>query len=89
MEAAFYNQVDSLELLLSTHGILVNVQDHQGNTALMLAALKGHTRIVKLLLNLPKVHVKHRNQQGRDALWLALDGGYLDIVQLIERALEI
>ena len=47
MYAAFYNSEDAIKFLLPRES---GLQDSEGMTALMLAALKGHTNIVKLLI---------------------------------------
>uniref|UniRef100_A0ABM0GZC7 Ankyrin repeat domain-containing protein 17-like n=1 Tax=Saccoglossus kowalevskii TaxID=10224 RepID=A0ABM0GZC7_SACKO len=52
------------------------------DTALTIAADKGHYRFVELLLS-RRAQVDARNKKGNTPLWLACNGGHLDVVQLL------
>ncbi|XP_033643957.1 ankyrin repeat domain-containing protein 17-like isoform X1 [Asterias rubens] len=55
------------------------------DTALTIAADKGHYRFVELLLeHMAAVDVK--NKKGNSPLWLACNGGHLDVVQRLVHA---
>ncbi|KAH6902862.1 hypothetical protein BKA70DRAFT_1516948 [Coprinopsis sp. MPI-PUGE-AT-0042] len=70
-----HNNVEMVELLLKLDGIDVNLQDEDGNTALMLAAGGGRVGTVKSLLFDPRVDTNKRNAKGRTALHCALNNG--------------
>merc|ERR1711892_877764 len=55
------------------------------DTALTIAADKGHYRFVELLLS-RGAQVDVRNKKGNSGLWLAANGGHLDVVQLLYSA---
>jgi ankyrin repeat protein len=55
------------------------------DTALTIAADKGHYRFVELLLSRGAA-VDVKNKKGQTALWLACNGGHLDVVQLLVTA---
>ena len=55
------------------------------DTALTIAADKGHYRFVELLLS-RGAQVDVRNKKGNSSLWLAANGGHLDVVQLLHHA---
>merc|ERR1712060_25777 len=55
------------------------------DTALTIAADKGHYRFVELLLS-RGAQVDVRNKKGNSSLWLAANGGHLDVVQLLYNA---
>ena len=55
------------------------------DTALTIAADKGHYRFVELLLS-RGAQVDVRNKKGNSSLWLAANGGHLDVVQLLHSA---
>ncbi|KAG8579262.1 hypothetical protein GDO81_010781 [Engystomops pustulosus] len=52
------------------------------DTALTIAADKGHYKFCDLLINRGS-HIDVRNKKGNTPLWLAANGGHLDIVQLL------
>ncbi|ODM95490.1 Ankyrin repeat and KH domain-containing protein mask [Orchesella cincta] len=54
------------------------------DTALTIAADKGHYRFVELLLNKGAI-VDARNKKGCTPLWLACHGGHLDVAQILFR----
>ena len=49
----------------------LNQSDNNGNTALMLAAYYGHTKVVELLLSDKRVNVNQSDNNGTTALMLA------------------
>ena len=55
------------------------------DTALTIAADKGHYRFVELLLT-RGAQADARNKKGNSSLWLAANGGHLDVVQLLYSA---
>merc|ERR1712025_310432 len=55
------------------------------DTALTIAADKGHYRFVELLLARGAA-VDVKNKKGNSPLWLACNGGHLDVVQLLVNA---
>lgn len=52
------------------------------DTALTIAADKGHANFVELLIH-KKAAINVRNKKGCTALWLACNGGHLDTVQVL------
>ncbi|XP_029454631.1 ankyrin repeat domain-containing protein 17 isoform X2 [Rhinatrema bivittatum] len=55
------------------------------DTALTIAADKGHYKFCELLIS-RGAHVDVRNKKGNTPLWLAANGGHLDVVQLLVQA---
>jgi len=88
--AARDGNIDFVEELLKFPGINVNIQDHNGNTALMFAARNGHTDIVNTLLNYYNennagdiVYTSAVNRQDRNALMLAVMNNHYDIAETL------
>lgn len=52
------------------------------DTALTIAADKGHIRFCELILS-HKAQVEVKNKKGNTSLWLACNGGHLDVVELL------
>jgi len=52
------------------------------DTALTIAADKGHYKFVDLILRFG-AHVDVKNKKGNSPLWLAANGGHLDVVRLL------
>ncbi|KAJ3606801.1 hypothetical protein NHX12_026320, partial [Muraenolepis orangiensis] len=57
----------------------------QLDTALTIAADKGHYKFCELLIN-RGAHIDVRNKKGNTPLWLAANGGHFDVVQLLVHA---
>ncbi|XP_073505669.1 ankyrin repeat and KH domain-containing protein 1-like [Phyllobates terribilis] len=55
------------------------------DTALTIAADKGHYKFCELLIN-RGAHIDVRNKKGNTPTWLAANGGHFDIVQLLVHA---
>ncbi|CAN2390143.1 Ankyrin repeat and KH, partial [Pristimantis euphronides] len=55
------------------------------DTALTVAADKGHYKFCELLINRGG-HIDVRNKKGNTPMWLAANGGHFDIVQLLDHA---
>ncbi|XP_041363273.1 ankyrin repeat and KH domain-containing protein 1-like [Gigantopelta aegis] len=86
MEAASGGYVEVGRVLLE-RGADVNAPPvpSSRDTALTIAADKGHYRFVELLLN-RGASVDVKNKKGNSPLWLACNGGHLDVVQLLVSA---
>lgn len=85
MEAARGGYVEAGRVLLSK-GANVNASPIplSKDTALTIAAYKGHSGFVELLLN-KGAHVDSKNKNGCTALWLAAVRGNLFIVKMLQR----
>ncbi len=92
MMAASDGDIAEITKLLEK-GVDVNAKDFQGETALMVAALKGHLDIAKLLVeNGADIHARpdFNNNQGQTALMMASKNGYIDIVKmLVEKGSDV
>uniref|UniRef100_A0A672ISW0 Ankyrin repeat and KH domain-containing protein 1-like n=1 Tax=Salarias fasciatus TaxID=181472 RepID=A0A672ISW0_SALFA len=55
------------------------------DTALTIAADKGHYKFCELLIS-RGAHIDVRNKKGNTPLWLAANGGHFDVVQLLVHA---
>ncbi|XP_068134225.1 ankyrin repeat and KH domain-containing protein 1-like isoform X2 [Hyperolius riggenbachi] len=55
------------------------------DTALTIAADKGHYKFCELLINRGS-HIDVRNKKGNTPIWLAANGGHFDVVQLLVQA---
>lgn len=86
MEAASGGYVEVGRVLLDK-GADVNAPPvpSSRDTALTIAADKGHYRFVELLLS-RSAAVDVKNKKGNSPLWLACNGGHLDVVQLLVNA---
>lgn len=86
MEAASGGYVEVGRVLLDK-GADVNAPPvpSSRDTALTIAADKGHYRFVELLLTRGAA-VDVKNKKGNSPLWLACNGGHLDVVQLLVSA---
>ncbi|XP_022247672.1 ankyrin repeat domain-containing protein 17-like isoform X2 [Limulus polyphemus] len=86
MEAASGGYVEVGRVLLDK-GADVNAPPvpSSRDTALTIAADKGHYRFVELLLS-RGASVDVKNKKGNSPLWLAANGGHLDVVQLLVNA---
>ena len=73
---------EMLEIAAQFGRIDLNVKDQNGMTALMLAAEKGHTEIVKTFIML-KANTKVTNKTGETALDIAKANGHTYIVKLL------
>ena len=74
-------QTETVHILL-TNGADANVQSHDGNTALIVAAEQGHADIVRLLLTKP-VDPNVKNNSGDKALNKAAYSNHTEIVGLL------
>lgn len=86
MEAASGGYVDVGRVLLDK-GADVNATPvpSSRDTALTIAADKGHCRFVELLLS-RGASVEVKNKKGNSPLWLAANGGHLNVVELLYAA---
>ncbi|XP_054166727.1 ankyrin repeat domain-containing protein 17-like isoform X2 [Oppia nitens] len=86
MEAASGGYVEVGRVLLDK-GADVNATPvpSSRDTALTIAADKGHYRFVELLLS-RNAAIDVKNKKGNSPLWLACNGGHIDVVQLLVNA---
>lgn len=71
--------LNSAEILVRQPKINVNVRNAHGETALMLACLKGHVALAKLLIS----KQADINQPGWTPLHYAATGGHVELIQLL------
>lgn len=85
--AASQNQERQLTYFLTLKGHDVNKRDELERTPLIVAARKGHEKIVQILLGRPDIDIHARAKGGITALHVATFEGHDNIVQqLIEHA---
>jgi general secretion pathway protein A len=82
IEAASQGDIEKGERLLREGGIIPDMVDDRGWTALMMAALRGHHSMVQLMLTYG-ADVNMRNSTGGTALMMAAIQGRNDILQLL------
>ena len=81
--AAAYEGHSSLVSFLLDQGAALNVQNNDGETALNLAAIGGHLRVVLLLATRKGVNLDVRNSEGWSALMDATSEGHLAVVEAL------
>ena len=81
LEAAENGNIEMVRQLLDD-GVDVNIQNRNGDTALIKSSLKGHTDIIKLLLN-HGADPNIKTAYGCNALIWASEKGHTDIVDLL------
>lgn len=67
------------------HGLPIDVRDHGGNTALMLAAYRGHAATVRALIELG-ADIDLRNERDQTPIAGALFKGHDEIVTMLRAA---
>ncbi|KAM4851727.1 fibronectin type 3 and ankyrin repeat domains protein 1 isoform 2-T2 [Thomomys bottae] len=82
--AVTVNDEDLLLRILEGGHVKVDVPNKFGFTALMVAAQKGYTRLVKILIS-NGTDVNMKNGSGKDSLMLACYEGHLDVVKYLRR----
>eukprot|EP00062_Callorhinchus_milii_P021044 gi/632977348/ref/XP_007905295.1/ PREDICTED: KN motif and ankyrin repeat domain-containing protein 2-like [Callorhinchus milii] len=87
MLAVSHGRVDTVKSLLEA-GAEVNIQDHDGSTALMCACEHGHAHITALLLTDPGCDPHLTDNDGSTALTIALEGKQTDIANLLKAHIE-
>lgn len=80
-DAARSGKLDVIQNLLGK--IDVNLQDKDGNTALMWASREGHENIVKLLLQVTGIDINVQNLFYETALSLAYDNAKKNILKIL------
>ena len=83
-----YRKYKIEEKLLEHDGIAVNITNHDGNTALMLAVLRGDLKLVTSLLE-KGARVDIVNKHGESALTLALKLKHAKIRELLDKRGDI
>jgi WD40 repeat protein len=78
-QAAQAGDLNQVEQLLAA-GVNTVAADELGYTALQLAALAGHTTIIKCLLRHSKDEINTKDSTGGTAIRYAASGGHLDMV---------
>nr|XP_061795475.1 KN motif and ankyrin repeat domain-containing protein 2-like [Nerophis lumbriciformis] len=81
--AVRHGRVVMVRLLLSC-GADANIQDGQGNTALMFASERGYTHIARLLLERTQCDLTLTDQGGRTALSIARLNSHSDTATLLQ-----
>jgi len=77
------------EQLLRRREIEINAADDIQNTALHIAAERGHTRMVELLLQRPEILVNLKNRMGWTPLSKAVFAGHVDVVRLLLKRTDL
>ncbi len=77
--ASQYNITDIFSYL--KFPTLINCLDHNRNTPLHIAVMKGHAETLKYILSLPEVDVNILNNNNRSAFDLAVDRGLVNLVE--------
>ena len=93
MVACYHGNIDYVEDLLKASGVTVDLQNNEGQHALLCACEQGHTEIAQLILNTcqhPKDVVNLPDKMGRTPLMAATYHGHRDTVSLLlESAAQI
>lgn len=90
LNAALNNNVPAVRAFLKTPGVLPNFINKSGQTALMWAARRGHTILVKALLAAPGILINQASaEDGATALIWAAKNGNKPAVQVLLDAPDI
>ncbi|CAO2588186.1 KN motif and ankyrin repeat domain-containing protein 4 [Lemmus lemmus] len=83
-----HDREDMVQALLSCQAD-VNLQDHDGSSALMLACHQGNADLVRLLLAHPACNSSLTDKAGRTALSIVLNSpAHVEIIELLQAHLE-
>jgi hypothetical protein len=82
MEAAQFGHSNCINFLIRNHDALINAQDNNRDTALILAAKEQHADIVKILLK-NKASLEIKNAEDLTALDVAVLSSHFDIAALL------
>ncbi|GIY74081.1 KN motif and ankyrin repeat domain-containing protein 4 [Caerostris extrusa] len=82
MNAASQGSVEMVRMLLEA-GADPNLQDNDGSTALMYAAVHGQEPCIQLLLEHPKCNPRIKDYDQQTACTIALEAGHKDLALLI------
>ena len=89
MDAASRNLKESVQILLNAGAEIDARAKATGNSALIFAAIEGHTNIVQMLLD-QNADIEVRNNNGESALMLAAARGRTDVVRfLLQRGADM
>jgi len=76
-----------VELLLEEKSLDCQLEDSEGRTGLMVAAMEGRLGVVKLILRAARlrgdIEVNKQDRRGRSAVQLACSRGRGEVVQLL------
>ena len=86
--ASRYNLVRALDSILS-QSVNVNLKNRRGRTPLLIAAKRGHEKIVNMLLKRNDVEADSRDRYGQSPLSYAAEGGLEKIVELLLKRNEV
>ena len=93
MVACYHGNIDYVEDVLKVPGVTVDLQNNEGQHALLYACEQGHTEIAQLILNTcqhPKDVVNLPDKMGRTPLMAASSFGHSDTVSvLLESAAQV
>lgn len=78
--AAYKNDINLMSMLLPK--VKVNAKDVNGNTALMVAVVKGYNEIAKMLIE-ANINVNLKNYEGDNALSLAIKSKNDEIINVL------
>lgn len=79
--ASNHNWLEGVEYLIS-QGANINLQNSNGNTALMEAAQEGNLEVVKYLIS-KSANISIKNSNGKTALMVALSEWHLEVVSFL------
>ena len=93
MVASYHGNIDYVEDLLNVPGVTVDLQNNEGQHALLYACVQGHTEIAQLILNTcqhPKDVVNLSDKMRRTPLMAVSYFGHRDTVSvLLESAAQV
>ncbi|EMD67828.1 hypothetical protein COCSADRAFT_54190, partial [Bipolaris sorokiniana ND90Pr] len=81
--AALNNQVGAVKLLLEWDHKVLTTRDNKNRTAYLLAAQKGHVKVLQVLKNKGQDMNQATLKNGWTALHLAAEQGHVDTVKFL------
>ena len=83
MAAAYFNQLESVSLLLQHDGIALDAISNRGRTALWAASYQGHRSVAELLVQ-SGANIDVADNDGKTAIVIARERGHAELAAYLD-----